>query len=109
MPTPVVAGDLLFVWSDKGIVSCHDAATGQQHWRERIGGNFHSSPLRIGNRIFGFSMGGEAIVLAAEKQFAELARNDIKEPIVATPAIANHRLYVRTDATLYCIGQPPVE
>jgi outer membrane protein assembly factor BamB len=109
VPTPVVAGDLLFVWSDKGIVSCHDASTGKQHWRERIGGNFHSSPLRIGNRIFGFSMAGQVIVLAADKTFEELARNELKEPCVATPAVSNHRLFLRTDTTLYCIGPPVVE
>jgi outer membrane protein assembly factor BamB len=109
VPTPVVAGDLLFVWNDKGIVSCHDAMTGKQHWLERIGGNFHSSPLRIGNRVFGFSRGGEAIVLAADKKFEVLARNDLKESCVATPAVSNHRLYLRTDSTLHCIGQPVVE
>jgi outer membrane protein assembly factor BamB len=104
VPTPVVAGDLLFVWSDRGIVSCYDVATGKQHWRERIGGDFHSSPIAIGNRIFGFSRQGNAVVLAADKEFQELARNSLDEPVIATPAVANHRLYVRTTETLFCIG-----
>lgn len=106
VPTPVVASDLLFVWSDSGIVSCYDVATGEKHWLKRIGGNFHSSPLAIGNRIFGFSRQGEAIVLAADKEFKELARNTLDEPVTATPAVANHRLYVRTTETLFCIGDP---
>ena len=58
VPTPIVAGDLLFTWSDRGVAGCYDVATGKQHWRERIGGDYHSSPIRIGNRIFGFSRGG---------------------------------------------------
>ena len=43
---------------DRGIVSCYDLATGKQYWRERIGGDFHSSPIRIGNRIFCVSSRG---------------------------------------------------
>jgi outer membrane protein assembly factor BamB len=106
VPTPVIAGDLLFLWSDHGVVSCYDLATGKQYWRERIGGDFHSSPIRIGNRIFGFSRGGEAIVLAADKHFEVLARNVLGELCAATPAVANGRLFVRTESTLFCIGQP---
>jgi outer membrane protein assembly factor BamB len=107
VPTPVVSGDLLFLWHDRGVVACYDLATGHQNWRERIGGDFHSSPLRIGNRIFCISMTGDAIVLAADRKFQELARNPLKESCHATPAIANDRLYVRTENSLMCIGEPP--
>ncbi|MEX0613959.1 MAG: PQQ-binding-like beta-propeller repeat protein [Pirellulales bacterium] len=106
VPTPVVADGLLFLWHDRGVVSCHDLATGRQHWRERVGGDFHSSPLRIGNRIFCASRGGEMIVLAADPVFQLLARNMLDEPCHATPAVAHGRLYVRTRSTLMCIGQP---
>jgi outer membrane protein assembly factor BamB len=106
VPTPVVAGDLLFLWHDRGVVSCHDVSTGQQHWRERVGGDFHSSPLRVGNRIFCASRDGEMIVLAAERKYSLLARNTIGEPCHATPAVANDRLYIRTAVSVLCIGQP---
>ena len=106
VPTPVVAGDLLFLWHDRGVVSCHDVATGRQHWRERIGGDFHSSPVRIGDRIFCASRDGEVVVLAADRKFDLLARNALDEPCHATPAIAHNRLYLRTEATLHCIGKP---
>jgi outer membrane protein assembly factor BamB len=106
VPTPVVAGDLLFLWHDRGVVSCYDLATGKQHWRERVGGDYHSSPIKIGDRIFGCSMTGEVVVLAADKEFKLLARNALNEHCAATPAVANHRLYVRTESTLFCIGQP---
>ena len=52
VPTPIVAGDLLFLWHDRGLVSCFDVATGKLNYRERVGGDYHSSPIRIGNRIF---------------------------------------------------------
>ncbi len=106
VPTSVVAGDLLFVWSDRGVVSCYDVPTGKQHWRERVGGDFHSSPIRIGDRIINCSRAGDAVVLAADKEFKVLARNSVNEPCIATPAVANHRLYVRTVSSLYCIGPP---
>jgi outer membrane protein assembly factor BamB len=106
VPTPVVAGELLFLWHDRGVVSCHDVATGRQHWRERVGGDYHSSPVRVGNRIFCASRGGEVVVLAADRKFQLLARNVLDEPCHATPAVANDRLYIRTEATLVCIGEP---
>jgi outer membrane protein assembly factor BamB len=106
VPTPVVAGDLLFLWHDRGTVSCHDVATGKQHWRQRVGGDFHSSPIRIGDRILAASRGGEVVVLAAAPKYELLARNVLDEPCVATPAVADNRLYIRADSTLFCIGTP---
>jgi outer membrane protein assembly factor BamB len=105
VPTPVVADDLLFLWHDRGTVSCYDVSTGKRHFLERVGGNFHSSPLRIGDRIFCASREGEMVVLAAERDFKVLARNALDEPCHATPAVAHDRLYVRTESTLLCIGQ----
>jgi outer membrane protein assembly factor BamB len=105
VPTPIVVGDLLFLWHDRGTVSCHDIATGRQRWRQRVGGDFHSSPVRVGNRILAASRGGEVVVLAASPEYKLLARNVIDEPCVATPAVADNRLYIRTDSTLFCIGK----
>ena len=77
VPTPVVSGDLIFLWHDRGTVSCHDVATGDLHWRERIGGDYHSSPLAIGDRIFCGSRQGEMIVLAASPQYKLLAQTTL--------------------------------
>jgi outer membrane protein assembly factor BamB len=105
IPTPVAAGDLLFLWHDRGTVSCLDAATGESHWRKRVSGMFHSSPVRIGKRIFGLSKEGEVIVLAADKQYKLLARNSLGERCQATPAVADNRLYYRTESSLVCLGE----
>jgi outer membrane protein assembly factor BamB len=104
IPTPVAAGDLLFVWHDRGTVTCLDAATGEPHWRKRVSGMFHSSPVRIGNRIFGLSKDGDVTVLAADKEYQLLARNSLGEPSQATPAVADGRIYYRTEASLICLG-----
>jgi len=106
VPTPVVANDLLFVWQDRGIVSCFDLESGHQNWRERLGGDYFSSPLKIGDRIFGISKNGEVVVLAADRKFQVLARNTLNEACNATPAVVNGRLYLRTESSLMCVGEP---
>jgi outer membrane protein assembly factor BamB len=104
--TPIVADNLLFLWHDRGVASCYDAATGKQHWKERVGGDFHSSPIAIADRIFCASRTGDMIVLAASPKYQLLARNDLGEPCHATPAVAHDRLYIRTEKSLLCIGDP---
>jgi hypothetical protein len=65
---------------------------------------FHSSPVRIGNRIFGLSKDGDVTVLAADREYKSLAHNSLGEPCQATPAVADGRIYYRTDASLICLG-----
>jgi outer membrane protein assembly factor BamB len=107
IPTPVVAGDLAFLWYDRGIVTCIDSASGKVHWRERIGGNFHSSPIRVGDRIFGISLEGEVIVLAASEEYKLLGRSELGESVTATPAVADGRMLIRTEQSLICLGDNP--
>ena len=104
VPTPVARDNLLFLWSDGGIVTCVDGASGAGQWRERVGGNFFSSPIRIRDRLINVSTSGEMIVLQATAAFEEISRHDFKELCHATPAVANGRLYVRTYRHLHCIG-----
>ena len=107
IPTPVVAGDMVVLWYDRGIVTAVDVATGEIHWRERVGGNFHSSPVRIGDRIFGVSLEGEVVVLAANKKYELIARSSLGEPVTASPAVADGRLLIRTEHSLICLGGKP--
>jgi outer membrane protein assembly factor BamB len=104
VPTIVAAGDLVFLWGDGGIVTCVDARTRKELWRERIGGTFYASPIRIGDRIFGISTTGEVVVLAAAPKFQELARNQLGDDTHATPAIAEGKLFARTQTKLMSLG-----
>jgi outer membrane protein assembly factor BamB len=104
--TPIVVDDMLFLWQDRGIVSCHNVKTNERYWRERIGGNFNSSPISVGNRLYCPSRAGEMVVLAADKKYRLLARFPIGEACSATPAVAHDRLYLRTESSLMCIGEP---
>jgi len=105
IPTPVVADDMLFIWHDRGTVACLDAATGEEHWRKRVSGMYHSSPVLIGDRIFGLSKEGDVVVLAANKEYELLARNSLGERCQATPAVVDGRMYYRTESSLICLGE----
>jgi outer membrane protein assembly factor BamB len=103
VPTPVASGDLLFVWSDKGVVSCYDLATGEPRWSERVGGNYYGSPIIAGNKLYCIASSGEVVVLAADKEFKLLGRNELGEASSATPVVHRDRMYLRTETSLACL------
>jgi outer membrane protein assembly factor BamB len=105
VPTLVSKGDLVFLWYDKGIVTCIEGPTGAIVWRERVRGNYFSSPVRVRDRIFCMSDEGDVVVIAADRKFQLLARNPlVGEPSRATPAVAGGRMYVRTFSHLISVG-----
>ena len=107
VPSFVVKDGLLFLWTDSGIVTCVDAATGNKHWRERVGGEFYSSPIWIKGRLYCISKQGQVVVLAASRKFKILARTELGEKTFATPAVANGVMYLRTQSRLYSLGKTP--
>ena len=107
VPSFVVKDDLLYLWTDSGVVSCVDAATGKVNWRKRVGGEFYSSPIWIEGRLYGISKRGQIVVLAAGRKFEELARMELGEKTFATPAIANGSIYLRTQSRLLSLGKAP--
>jgi outer membrane protein assembly factor BamB len=104
VPTPVAHGRWLFLWGDSGIVSCIDTSTGERVWRERVGGNYYGSPVRVGERIYCVSSEGEVVVLGAQKVYQLLGRIDLGEPSRSTPAVADGVMYLRTLSHLMAIG-----
>jgi outer membrane protein assembly factor BamB len=103
VPTPVARDELLFLWDDRGFVSCCNSATGKQHWRERVEGTFYASPVIAGQHVYCPSREGEMIVVAASKKFAQLARIPLGERTHATPAIAGGRMFIRTLTQVMCL------
>ena len=104
VPTSVCVADRLFLWSDAGIVSCVQAATGEVKWQERVGGNYFSSPVWVDGRLFGTSTKGEGVVLEASDRFQVLARNPLGETTHSTPAVAGGRMYIHTAKHLISVG-----
>src|SRR5581483_9902625 len=77
--TPLVKDDLLFLWSDEGIVTCADARTGEVHWRERVPGSYYGSPVWVNGHLYNTTRDGDVLVLAAAKEFKQVARNPLGE------------------------------
>jgi len=104
VPTGVVKEGLLFVWTENGVVLCLRAATGKRVWRERLGGKFYASPIRVGDRLYMVSTKGEVIVLRAGETFERLGQADLGEAGQATPAVAGGRMFLRTWSHLMALG-----
>lgn len=102
--TMVGQDDMLFLFADKGIVSCVDPQTGEPSWRERVGGAFFGSPIIADGKLYCISDDGVVHVLAASQQFQLLGQNPLGEPSRATPAVAGGRLYFRTQSHLFSLG-----
>jgi hypothetical protein len=84
-----------------------DARTGKQIYKVRVGGGGHTfsaSPLAAGNRILFLTEEGVTFVLDSGPEYKEIARNDLAEMSLASPAIAGDALYIRTESKLYKIA-----
>lgn len=105
VPTPVAHGDLLFLWSDKGIVHCIKSLSGEEVWKKRVGGvGYSGSPIRVQDKLICVDEAGVVMVLSATENFAELGKIDLKEECRSTPAVAGGKMYIRTISHLYSIG-----
>jgi len=105
-PTPVAWKGLLFVVSDSGFAQCLDAHTGEVKWKERLPGDYKASPLAADGRIYFINLAGRCTVLAAAAKFEKLADSRLDDEIIASPAVADGKLYLRGKKALYCIGKP---
>lgn len=104
-PSFVVVGDEIYVVADSGVATCLDAKTGKEHWNERIGGNYSSSPTYADNKIYVHSEEGKTVVLKPGKEFKVLAENELGEKIFASLAISDGALFLRSESNLYRIEE----
>lgn len=104
-PSVLLVGDELYAVSDMGIASCFDATTGKVHWQERIEGNYSASPLAAGDRIYFQNETGTGTVLKAGREFVQLATNKLEERTLASYAVADNALFIRTATQLYRIAE----
>lgn len=107
VPSPLAYGDYVYLVKTGGIVSCFEATTGNQVWKERLGasGDYYASPVAGDGKLFLVSEAGKVSVLAAGPKFQLLREGSLGERCFATPAIAAGKLYLRTESNLYCFGQ----
>ena len=104
-PSPLLVGKELYLVSDGGIASCVDALTGELVWQERLGGAFSASPLFADGKIYLVNEEGQGVVLRAGRKFEKLAENGFGERTLASYAIGEGTIFVRTEEALYRIGK----
>lgn len=100
---PVMVGDEIYFASDRGILTCLDAKTGEPHWTERIGKKFWASPLYADGKIYFFDSDGTTTVIEPGKTFKSLSVNKLDGILFATVAAVDGAIVLRTDKALYCI------
>jgi outer membrane protein assembly factor BamB len=104
-PSLLVAGDELYFVADSGVATCADARTGEIHWNERLGGNFSASPVYAGGRIYFQNEAGVGFVVKAGRTFTLLAQNDLAERTLASCAVADNTLFIRSESNLWRVGK----
>jgi len=105
-PSPLIVSNELYFVSDNGIMTCADTKSGTVYWQERVGGNYSASPLFAAGKIYLQSEEGVGTVLKPGRKFEVLARNDLKERSLASCAVDEGAIFIRTEKNLYRIQEP---
>ena len=113
VPSMLMIDGYLHAVLDAGVATCWKSDTGQQMWKSRLGGNFSSSPVRVGDLIYAANEEGETYIYkASSRRFTLVAKNKLGDNVFATPAIVGGQIFTRVakdedgkrNEYLYCLG-----
>lgn len=106
VPSPILYGDYLYLMTDAGLLTGMEAKTGKVLYQARlpVPAKFTASPVAFDGKILIMSEDGDSFILKAGQVPEVLQVNSLSEPIYASPAIANSRVYIRGEKHLYCIA-----
>lgn len=107
VPSPILYGDYLYLTTDRGILTCIDAKTGEVKYeggRIPIPATFTASPVAFEGKILMTSEDGDTFIVKAGPKHEVLGTNTVGEPVYASPAIADGHIFIRGEKNLYCIG-----
>lgn len=104
-PSIVSDGKLVFCVTDAGIARALRVSDGEEVWRKRLGGNYSASPLLADGKVYFQSEQGECVILSADEQGTEVARNELPGRIFASYAVTGNQLIIRSETALYRIGR----
>jgi len=93
----------VYVVSDNGVASCFDTSDGTQIWKQRIGGDYSASPLLAGGLIYFGSHEGAVTIIQPGDQGDVVAKNQLEGKIMASPAVVDNALVLRTEDAIYRI------
>lgn len=103
--SPVGDGERFYYGTAGGVFVCLDAKSGQKLWEHEFEETFESSPVVVGDRIYIGDRAGNIHIMKASSTFELIGTRAMGEPVMATPAFMDNRIYVRTEKQLYCIEQ----
>jgi outer membrane protein assembly factor BamB len=108
VPTPATDGETLYLVNDRGILRRLDARTGEETWEpQRLAqGTYSASPVLADGKLYVTNESGTTSVVDVTGEFEVIAENALDEYTLASPAISDGRMFLRTDTALYCIGGP---
>jgi outer membrane protein assembly factor BamB len=108
MPTPLAYKGVLYVLANNGVFDAYDLASGEEIYRQRLahlGSGFSASPVAADDKIYLSSEDGEMLVVRAGRTFESIASNSMGELLMATPALSDGVMYVRSSASLFAVGR----
>jgi outer membrane protein assembly factor BamB len=108
MPTPLAYDGILYVLGNNGVFDAYDLKTGAEIYRQRlayVGSGYSASPIAADGKIYLSSEDGEMLVVTAGRVFKQLAANSMGELLMATPALSDRAMFVRTAESVVAIGR----
>ena len=105
VPSMLYLRPFLFLVTETGVAKCLRATTGEEIWRERLGGKHSASPIWADGKIYFLSEKGKTTVIADGGEFKVLAENELGEKCVASPAVSQLQIFIRSENNIYCIGR----
>jgi outer membrane protein assembly factor BamB len=104
--SPLVDEAHVYIINSAGVLVCADAQTGRIRWQQRIGGKHWSTPAIAGNRLYCFNQDGQAKIVELGRKPKVIASTDLEEPILASPAVADNAIFIRSDRHLWKFASP---
>lgn len=114
VPSLLAVGNVLFGVMDAGVAACWESESGEDLWKERLGGTFTASPVLVGDKIFATNEAGETFIFRADaEKFELIGKNQLGDEVFATPTICGGRIYMRVTERdgdlnrqmLYCLAE----
>lgn len=114
VPSMIVRDGYLYATLDGGVAMCWKSETGEEMWKERLGGTFSSSLVLVGDNLYATNEGGETFIFKADRtKYQFVAKNKLGDEVFATPSVCGGRIYHRVaevkdgkrQEMLYCLGE----
>jgi len=105
IPTPIIYNDIYYACADNGVLSAYEAKTGERIYQERLPSSFSASPIAADGKLYLASEDGDVFVVKAGRKFELLATNSMGQPLMATPAISDGLVILRTTDSVFAVGE----